>query len=336
MGVCNRKIVFFLPYKASMWDSMETVWRAAEKDTDTDAFVMPIPYYDKDENGNLGDIHWEGKLFPSDVPIVDYKRINLQAIHPDMIFIHNPYDDGNVITSVDSEYYCGNLYSWTDMLVYIPYFVLNDKYYHYDTVKKFANTSGVVYAHKTILQSEQMKKMYIDTLADLYGEDKRGFFEGKIVGWGSPKFDKVLAPELSGISIPAAWDKLIIKEDGSRRKVILYNIALAEMLEFRERTIEKIKRVLGIFKENRDRVVLLMRPHPLIRTALESMAPAIKHEYELLIDNYKSAGWGIYDDTPDLDRAIAMSDAYYGGSSSLVQLFEKAGKPIMIQNVNVL
>lgn len=56
-----------------MWDSMENVWRAAEKDTDTDAFVMPIPYYDKDENSNFGNIHWEGKLFSSDVPIVDYE-----------------------------------------------------------------------------------------------------------------------------------------------------------------------------------------------------------------------------------------------------------------------
>lgn len=32
----------FLPYKASMWDSLESVWRAASEDLDCDAFVIHI------------------------------------------------------------------------------------------------------------------------------------------------------------------------------------------------------------------------------------------------------------------------------------------------------
>lgn len=42
---------------------------------------------------------------------------------------------------------------------------------------------------------------------------------------------------------------------------------------------------------------------------------------------------GIYDDTADLDRAIVLSDGYYGDSSSIVQLCQNVGMPIMIQNV---
>ena len=34
----------FLPYKASMWDSLESVWKAAEEDPNCDAYVVPIPY----------------------------------------------------------------------------------------------------------------------------------------------------------------------------------------------------------------------------------------------------------------------------------------------------
>lgn len=45
--------------------------------------------------------------------------------------------------------------------------------------------------------------------------------------------------------------------------------------------------------------------------------------------------WGIYDDTSDLDRAICLADAYFGDHSSVVQLCQKVGMPIMIQNVNV-
>ena len=37
----------FLPYKASMWDSLESVWKAADADPECDAYVIPIPYYDK-------------------------------------------------------------------------------------------------------------------------------------------------------------------------------------------------------------------------------------------------------------------------------------------------
>ena len=36
------------------------------------------------------------------------------------------------------------------------------------------------------------------------------------------------------------------------------------------------------------------------------------------------------------ERAIAFSDAYYGDQSSVVELYKKTGKPIMIQNVDIL
>lgn len=49
----DRKEVVFLPYKASMWDSLESVWKAAVQDENTDAYVIPISYYDKNPDGRL-------------------------------------------------------------------------------------------------------------------------------------------------------------------------------------------------------------------------------------------------------------------------------------------
>ena len=66
------------------------------------------------------------------------------------------------------------------------------------------------------------------------------------------------------------------------------------------------------------------------------MVPEIRDQYKKIIEDYRTEGWGIYDDTPNMDRAIIISDAYYGDPSSLVQLYEKLEKPIMIQNVDVL
>jgi hypothetical protein len=98
--------------------------------------------------------------------------------------------------------------------------------------------------------------------------------------------------------------------------------------------LDKIKSVLSTFKESKDEVALLWRPHPLMKATLSSMRPRLCDEYEKIVENYISEGWGIYDDTPDNDRAMVLSDAYYGDWSSLVTLYKKTGKPIMIQNVN--
>lgn len=49
----------FLPYNASMWDSLESVWQAADADPDCDAYVIPIPYFDKNPDGSFGQVHYE-------------------------------------------------------------------------------------------------------------------------------------------------------------------------------------------------------------------------------------------------------------------------------------
>ena len=117
-----RLEIAFLPYKASMWDSLESVWRAAEEDPDCDAYVVPIPYYDRKGDGTLGAYHYEGKDFPADVPIVYFENYRLEDRRPDIVYIHNPYDQGNFVTTVDSRFYSGEIKKYADKLVYIPYY----------------------------------------------------------------------------------------------------------------------------------------------------------------------------------------------------------------------
>ena len=66
------------------------------------------------------------------------------------------------------------------------------------------------------------------------------------------------------------------------------------------------------------------------------MRPQLWVEYEKLVKWYKEEGWGIYDDTSDMDRAVVLSDAYYGDFSSVVQVYQKTGKPVMIQNADII
>jgi hypothetical protein len=104
------------------------------------------------------------------------------------------------------------------------------------------------------------------------------------------------------------------------------------MLKHTDTYCEKIRSVLGTFQKQND-VVLWWRPHPLLKATFQSMRPEMLTEYEEIVQGYRSNGWGIYDDTGELERAIAWSNAYYGDGSSVVQLYERTGKPIMIQNI---
>lgn len=88
-----RMSAVFLPYKASMWDSLESVWKAADADPDCDAYVIPIPYYEKNADGTFGQMHYEGDEFPKDIPVTGYEDYDFESERPDAIFIHNPYDE---------------------------------------------------------------------------------------------------------------------------------------------------------------------------------------------------------------------------------------------------
>ncbi len=333
-----RKEVVFLPYKASMWDSLESVWKAADEDPDCDAYVIPIPYYDRRADGSFGEMHYEGDLYPQYVPVTNYKEFDLEEHKPDMIYIHNPYDEYNRVTSVHPDFYSKKLKEYTENLVYIPYFLLrevdskNDE--QVQAMAHFVLTPGVLNSDKTIVQSENMKQVYVNVLAKKFGENSRENWENRIDGSGSPKFDKLTNTRKEDLQIPKEWQKIIRKPNGSWKKVIFYNTSLSAFLQHWEVYLDKVEDVLRIFKENKDEVTLLWRPHPLMLSTIEAMRLDLKSRYLQIVQKYQSEGWGIYDESADLERAIVMSDGYYGDESSVVELCQKVEIPIMIQNLN--
>ena len=334
-----RREVVFLPYKASMWDSLESVWKAADEDPECDAYVIPIPYYDKNPDGSFREQHYEGGQYPEYVPVVWYEDYDFEKRRPDMIFIHNPYDDCNIVTSVPPFFYSKNLKNFTDKLVYIPYFILGEidpqNRQELESIEKFCLVPGVAYADEVIVQSEDMRQAYINVLTEfMSGQGRsRAYWEKKILGLGSPKVDKVLSTRKEDLEIPEEWLKVIRKPDGSWKKIIFYNTGVTALLEYNEHMMRKIENVLEIFYSRRENIVLLWRPHPLIESTLASMRMELLNEYMNIKERYLKEKWGIYDDSSDLDRAIIISDAYYGNESSVLHLFKKMSKPIMLQNV---
>ncbi len=338
----DRKEVVFLPYKASMWDSFESVWEAAEADENTDAYVIPIPYYDKNPDESFREEHYEGDIFPDYVPITRYDEYDFQRRRPDAIFIHNPYDDCNIVTSVHPFFYSENLKEYTEKLVYIPYFVLdevdpdNDK--QVEGIKHLVIQPALFHSHKIVVQSEAMKKAYIRILlkqADQPSEEARKYWEEKILGLGSPKVDKLCRTEKTALTIPDEWERVIRKPDGGRKRIVFYNVGVGAVLQNGEKLLAKMEKVFKMFHERKDEIVLLWRPHPLMESTLSAMRPQLYERYMEQRGRYLEEGWGIYDDTADMERAVILSDAYYGDWSSIVTLYRETGKPIMIQNVEI-
>lgn len=310
-----RMEVVFLPYKASMWDSLESVWMAAYADQGCDAYVIPIPYYERNADGKMEVYHYEGDNFPDSVPITSYESYSLKDRHPDIIYIHNPYDYANYVTSIDPRYYSEQLKKYTDLLVYVPYY----------------STSGGMSEGQAFCPA-YLNADYIIMQTEKY----RGYFDShipdeKLIPLGSPKFDRVIRMCQNPPEPPAEW-----KEKMQGKKVYFYNTSINGMLADAGKFLKKMAYVFDCFRERED-VCLLWRPHPLMESTLDAM----RKEYRPIYDNLKRYFLqevnGIYDNTPDIEKTIALCDVYIGDAgTSVTSLFGIVGKPVFVLNNNII
>lgn len=301
----------FFPYKASMWDSLESVWRAADADPDCDAYVVPIPYYDRNGDGSFGAYHYEGNDFPADVPVVYYETYHLEDRRPDIAYIHNPYDQGNYVTTVDPRFYSGEIKKYVDKLVYIPYYTTTG-----GMAESQARCFGYYNADYIVIQSKKYRKFFAPELPD-----------AKFLALGSPKFDRVIRMCNEPGPLPEAW-----RDRMAGRKVYFYNTSINGLLADTPRFLKKMAYVFRCF-QGREDACLLWRPHPLLESTLDSLRPELRPVYDKMKKFFIESGIGIYDDTPDITETVSHCDVYLGDSAtSVTSLFGMAGKPLFVFN----
>lgn len=305
--------ILFMPYKASMWDALESVYLEAAKAADCQARVMPVPYYHVTEDRAALEMEYEGEQFPEEIPITDYREYSIADTLPDVIFIHNPYDDKNHVTSLPERYFSSELKKFTDHLIYIPYFVSGR------TVKDFyCVMPGVKNAWRVFVQSEAVRDVYLK-----YNQQE------KIVTVGAPQIDKVVYNELHKPEAPDEWKRAV---DG--RKVFLLNTHLEHIINDADCMICGLEQIITVF-EGRGDAAVLWRPHPLSIETAKAMNPDILNRYQKVIERFKGLDNGVYDETSDPHLAIALADAYIGDWSSMVVMFGVTGKPIFVRDVTL-
>ncbi len=327
----NKIEVVFFPYQLSMFDSLESVYLAAKADPNCDAYIVPIPYYELDSDGTLGKMHYDGDKYPPHIQVTDWREYDVEVRCPDVIFTHYAYDDSASNASIHPNYYSKRLRELCETLIYIPYFVsINGSVDDYCVY-----LPGVLHAHHIIVESEAVRQSYIDYYEKFdkkFGWNGRfGKAREKFIVLGSPKYDKVVNTKCEDCELPDDWRELIFREDGTRKKVVLYNTHMFGWIKGGKQYFKKIQQVFDTFR-NRDDVVLWWRPHPNTELNFRTKRPHLLGEYKRVVADYKRGGWGIYDDSADLHRAISISDAMYGDFSSVGALFAVTGKPVLMSN----
>lgn len=331
-GFHRKEVVAFFPYRASMWDSLESIWRAADADKEhCVAYVIPAPYADLDENGQAEQWHHEMDLFPEEVPVVDFRQIELSHLRPDIAYIHYPYEDDNGLALVDERFRASALRQFVGQLVYVPYFTtgrcwpeiqLHAACYPY-VDKIVVQRSHMEVSHNEYLQSSKLKAGTTYFLEDFLPQEK-------LMPLGSPKIDRLFWCERHR-KMPEGWAERI-----GNRKVVLYNTSTSGLGSYGKIFLRKMEYVFQSFANRKD-VVLLWRPHPLIEKVAERCGREVHEGYLELRQRFLDENLGILDETPDVDMSIAIADAYMGeGSSSLVSMFGFVGKPIFLATAMML
>lgn len=338
-GLKDRKEMVFIPYKAAYWNAMDSVWKAAMESEDTDVYVIPAPYYYKDVFGEVKkeEPHYETEGYPEQVAITSYENYNFQAHHPDVIVIQCPYDEYNYALTVHPFFYAKNLKQYTEQLVYIPALVMDEiesgDGRAREMLKAYCNMPGVVHADKVIVQSEQMKKVYVELLTEFAGEDTKERWENKIFGLGSPVYDFEDSIRKEDEDVPEEWLSVLQNPDGTWKKIILYTTSASALFCYGEEKLDQIREALRVLRDNREEVALIWRPDLKAREALRKSAPGLWQKYRDIVQEYREEAWGVYDDSSEPECAVAVCDACYGDGGTVMNQCRVRKKPVLEQPI---
>lgn len=298
--------VLFLPYKYSMWDSFASIFEAAKEDENCEVYVMPIPYYDKDQEGNLTEMHDESESYP------------------DVIFIHNPYDGNNLVTSIHPDYYTNKLVRNDRVVIYVPYYV---SYTDDEGISVFMG-GAEYYTDYVIVQSEWYKEKFeFEMLKHNILNDGN-----KFIVLGNPKYDKIRSLNKYEYPLRDDWKEKLLDASGNKKFTVLLDTTFEVLTKGRGKTLKKVEEVIGFFEKQKD-FALIWRPHPLIKPTLRNMCPELIPTYVKLVDRCKNLDNCIFDDTNDMHTAMAWSDAFMGKYGSMIELYRVAKKPTIMLEV---
>ena len=197
----------FIPFSHQHWNTMEKYYEAAKTTGNRDVRVMPVPYYLKklenagwhtaDQEGAVSEAFKSGEAdsgmlkeirhmdYPQSINVEDYREFDIGDFDPDVIVIQCPYDAMGSSITLEPKYYTKTLREKCKKLIYIPYFEVADFEERENTSVKnavyYAVTPGVMLSDETVLSSQRMKDIYLNSAREFINEQDFGALAGKLV-----------------------------------------------------------------------------------------------------------------------------------------------------------
>lgn len=323
----RKKEILFLPIKAEWWYTMEPEWRGAISDPNNDVYVMPLVYLEKDFVQENGEEKNDASLFPEYVKTVDIKDYNIARRHPDAVYIQVPYDGYNTTIAIPSYFYSDNLLNLTDELVYVPCYETDDPESDDDKIvsalRIIIEQPAVYNADRVIVRNELQRKVYIDTLVGITGEDTKNYWEDKVSVSENGQYYDITRAVRSKIG---EKDKQIFNDhykiDGDvDKKVILTQLNPAYVVHNGTKAVNRLRNALAELKAEDDSFIIVFEPHFAMDQLMELLSEKyadILVEFRSFIEEIRNDDRIIYDE----DRLIEMmdldvADAYYGTTGVL-------------------
>lgn len=294
--------VAFLPYKRSMWNSMESVYEEL-KASGVEVHCYPIPYLRMKENKEPDYVDSDYDLFGDIAEPIE------TLTSADYVAIHYQYEDHNKVTNMLSEYFTEAIRDrYRCKVVFLPYGI-------YGNQSRYSLQPGCRYVDYAFLESDDAVNLFIS------GWQTQGVdFTGRAFSYGSPKLD---AMNKLKRDMPEEWKDII----GDRSVTLICN-SLGPFLgdPFRRLTLYHHHILDEIGKGH----AVIFRPHPLLRTTIRSMMPSMAQDYDAFISWAHSQEGVIVDESEYLERAFGIADRMISDISSVIPMWQMTGKPLEV------
>lgn len=333
LEIQNNKETVFIVSKAEQWKYAQWYYLKNKAMQDVDIYIIVVPYYYKKYDGSCYDYKYEleevrqivKNINGTDENVIGYQQFDIALHHPETIVIQNPCDEWNNATTLQEEYYSRTLQKYTEKLVYIQSFEVEeftaDSYREWYNMKYYCTMPGVIRADEVYVQSENMREVYIEKLIDFSNVEYKEIWEEKVH------------------KCNFLFENYITKNDKKdcHRKKIAFYVQVGSVIQYGRKMIEKLKSVLGVLHNNKDKVELIWifdRGH---EANLKKNEEGLEKRYSDLKEIMEREGIGrcIYRDEMSVSEIVDMCDAYYGSESRLALDFWMKKKPVMIMKTDI-
>lgn len=301
--------VVFLCQETSVWPSLKSAYEAMDRDNRYNAQLVYLPFDHPNADKSID--HYDLYVNTYHLPMRRHTDYNLTEESPDIAVLLKPYD------LIPMQFYIKDIYKAVERTVFIPY-AFYEKPYD-DILRLYAYHLPAQNMVWLWVSHSEYQMQFIRSTSYRAGENARIL--------GHPKFDSSCGK--IGYPHDEIYEKYAKKING--RRTLCWNahhfnimnpeISYATFFLFKDE-------ILKFFHEHPE-LVLLFRPHPLLKKTLIENHALSESEIDYFFNKINDEDNIIYDDSKDYINSFALSDAILSdGFSSLAQEYLATERPV--------